>query len=79
MPVAVITGASRGLGRALSSALADRGWRIVVDARDAGALDRAVAAFPGVRTTPSPATSPTPTTARRSPKPPPSWAGPTSW
>jgi NAD(P)-dependent dehydrogenase (short-subunit alcohol dehydrogenase family) len=38
MPVAVITGASRGLGRALAHALADRGWTIVADARHADAL-----------------------------------------
>ena len=41
MPVAVITGASRGLGAALARALADRGWRLVVDARDGAALHRA--------------------------------------
>jgi NAD(P)-dependent dehydrogenase (short-subunit alcohol dehydrogenase family) len=41
MPVAVITGASRGLGNALAQALAARGWGLVLDARDAGALDRA--------------------------------------
>ena len=39
---ALITGASRGLGRALATALSDRGWRLVVDARDAGRLDAAV-------------------------------------
>src|SRR5438067_4571112 len=38
MPVALITGASRGLGRALARSLADRGWRLVLDARAAGDL-----------------------------------------
>jgi NAD(P)-dependent dehydrogenase (short-subunit alcohol dehydrogenase family) len=33
MPVAVITGASRGLGRATARALATRGWSLVIDAR----------------------------------------------
>src|SRR5690242_17113027 len=41
-PVALITGASRGLGRALAHALADRGWRLVVDARDASSLAAAL-------------------------------------
>src|SRR5919198_5975450 len=35
---ALITGASRGLGLALARALADRRWRLVIDARDAGDL-----------------------------------------
>ena len=43
MPTAIITGASRGLGLALAHALADRGWRLVVDARDGAALDAAAA------------------------------------
>jgi NAD(P)-dependent dehydrogenase (short-subunit alcohol dehydrogenase family) len=47
MPLAVITGASRGLGAALAHALELRGWDLVVDARDAAALEAAV----GVRTT----------------------------
>jgi NAD(P)-dependent dehydrogenase (short-subunit alcohol dehydrogenase family) len=38
---AILTGASRGLGRALAGALAQRGWRLVIDARDAGALEAA--------------------------------------
>ena len=42
MPVAVITGASRGLGAALAHALDARGWELVVDARDADALAAAV-------------------------------------
>jgi len=40
-PVAIVTGASRGLGLALARALAVRGWRLVIDARDADALERA--------------------------------------
>jgi NAD(P)-dependent dehydrogenase (short-subunit alcohol dehydrogenase family) len=36
--VAIVTGASRGLGLVLARALADRGWALVVDARGAEAL-----------------------------------------
>jgi NAD(P)-dependent dehydrogenase (short-subunit alcohol dehydrogenase family) len=39
---AIVTGASRGLGLALTRALAERGWELVVDARGAEALERAV-------------------------------------
>jgi NAD(P)-dependent dehydrogenase (short-subunit alcohol dehydrogenase family) len=38
MPVALITGASRGLGRATARALSERGWSLVVDARRADEL-----------------------------------------
>jgi NAD(P)-dependent dehydrogenase (short-subunit alcohol dehydrogenase family) len=38
MKVAIITGASRGLGRALARELADRKWALVLDARGAEAL-----------------------------------------
>ncbi len=41
MPVAIITGASKGLGRALADALAARGWDLVLDARGAQALTQA--------------------------------------
>ena len=52
MPVAVITGASRGLGAALAHELDVRGWDLVVDARDADALSAAIGdarthGFPG--------------------------------
>jgi NAD(P)-dependent dehydrogenase (short-subunit alcohol dehydrogenase family) len=38
MPVAIVTGASRGLGLALARALDERGWRLIVDARGEAAL-----------------------------------------
>jgi NAD(P)-dependent dehydrogenase (short-subunit alcohol dehydrogenase family) len=41
MPTAIITGASRGLGLALARALAQRGWRLVIDARERGPLEAA--------------------------------------
>jgi NAD(P)-dependent dehydrogenase (short-subunit alcohol dehydrogenase family) len=40
-PVAIVTGGSRGLGLALARELAARGWRLVIDARGADALERA--------------------------------------
>jgi NAD(P)-dependent dehydrogenase (short-subunit alcohol dehydrogenase family) len=45
-PLAVVTGASRGLGRALAGALNERGWRLVVDGRDGDRLAATVAALP---------------------------------
>ncbi|WP_405611458.1 SDR family NAD(P)-dependent oxidoreductase [Streptomyces sp. NBC_00076] len=63
MPVAIITGASKGLGRALADALAGRGWDLVLDARGAETLTEAagvvsahgrrVTALPGDVTDPS--------------------------
>ncbi|TDD68263.1 SDR family oxidoreductase [Actinomadura darangshiensis] len=46
MKTALITGASRGLGRALARSLAADGWNLVIDARDPSAL-AAVAAETG--------------------------------
>jgi NAD(P)-dependent dehydrogenase (short-subunit alcohol dehydrogenase family) len=43
MSVAIITGGSRGLGRAMARGLVDAGWQVVVDGRDPAALETAVA------------------------------------
>jgi NAD(P)-dependent dehydrogenase (short-subunit alcohol dehydrogenase family) len=45
MNVAVITGASQGLGRALATSLVEQGWHAVIDGRDADALVDAAAAL----------------------------------
>jgi NAD(P)-dependent dehydrogenase (short-subunit alcohol dehydrogenase family) len=58
MPNALITGASRGFGQALVTALVARGWTCVVDARDARALHDATATLPGVRAVPGDVTDP---------------------
>ena len=47
MPTAIVTGASRGLGLALADALAERGWRLVIDGRDGVALEQAAARLRG--------------------------------
>ena len=41
MRTAIVTGASRGLGLELARALAQRGWRLVIDARGASELEHA--------------------------------------
>jgi NAD(P)-dependent dehydrogenase (short-subunit alcohol dehydrogenase family) len=48
MPVGIVTGASRGLGLALTRALSERGWRVVVDARGAEELAAVTAGLAGV-------------------------------
>lgn len=47
MPVAVITGASQGLGLELARALAQEGWRVIGDARDGTALAEAFTTLAG--------------------------------
>jgi NAD(P)-dependent dehydrogenase (short-subunit alcohol dehydrogenase family) len=58
MPVGIITGASRGLGLALARALAERGWRLVVDARGAEALENATGGLEGLTAVPGDVTDP---------------------
>jgi NAD(P)-dependent dehydrogenase (short-subunit alcohol dehydrogenase family) len=48
MPSAIITGASRGLGLALTRTLSEQGWELVVDARDDSALAAATGRLPRV-------------------------------
>jgi NAD(P)-dependent dehydrogenase (short-subunit alcohol dehydrogenase family) len=53
MQVALITGASKGLGLALATNLVADGWSIVIDGRDSATLDEAVrslSAMPGLQT-----------------------------
>ena len=47
-PIAMITGASRGLGRALAAGLVREGFDLIIDARDAAALDAAAGALRAV-------------------------------
>jgi NAD(P)-dependent dehydrogenase (short-subunit alcohol dehydrogenase family) len=51
MSVAIVTGASRGLGRALAKGLATAGWTLVIDGRDPAALESAAAQIRSVQTT----------------------------
>jgi NAD(P)-dependent dehydrogenase (short-subunit alcohol dehydrogenase family) len=50
MSTALITGASRGFGRALARELAARGWRLVLTARTEADLDELQLALPGAVT-----------------------------
>ena len=45
--VAVVTGASRGLGSAFARALAEEGYAVALGARDAGAVERLAGELPG--------------------------------
>jgi NAD(P)-dependent dehydrogenase (short-subunit alcohol dehydrogenase family) len=58
MSVALITGASKGLGRALARVLADRGWTLVLDARGAAALEAVARELPDAIAVPGDVTNP---------------------
>jgi len=45
MPIALVTGGSRGLGKALAQRLGRRGWQLIVDARDGTVLQEASQGF----------------------------------
>jgi NAD(P)-dependent dehydrogenase (short-subunit alcohol dehydrogenase family) len=51
-PLALVTGGSAGLGRALVHALHDRGWTVVTDGRDAARLADATGDLDGVAAVP---------------------------
>lgn len=50
--VAIVTGASRGLGLATARALADNGWRVIMDARDPDPLEVAAEQVEGANPIP---------------------------
>jgi len=58
MPVALITGASHGLGRATAQALAGRGWSLITDARGESDLAAAMYGLSGVAAIPGDVTDP---------------------
>ena len=58
MPVALITGASRGFGRAVACALTWRGWSLIVDARRADDLAEAMRGMADVVAVPGDVTDP---------------------
>ncbi len=58
MPVALITGASRGLGLATARALTARGWSLIADARGGDELTAALAGLPGALSLPGDVTDP---------------------
>jgi NAD(P)-dependent dehydrogenase (short-subunit alcohol dehydrogenase family) len=47
MPIAIVTGASKGLGRAIAADLVADGWDVVIDARSADELEATAAALDG--------------------------------
>jgi NAD(P)-dependent dehydrogenase (short-subunit alcohol dehydrogenase family) len=51
-PVAIVTGGSRGFGRAVTAALLARGWTVVADARRAAELNSAASALESSRLIP---------------------------
>src|SRR5215470_3430904 len=58
MPVALVTGASRGLGRATARTLAGRGWSVIIDARRRADLADATRDLPRVVAIPGDVTDP---------------------
>ena len=67
-PIALITGASRGLGRALAAGLAREGFNLIIDARNAAALDAGGGAATGGGRRPSPPSAATSPTRRTGPR-----------
>ena len=58
MPVALVTGASRGLGRATARTLAGRGWSVIIDARRRADLADTTRDLPRVVAIPGDVTDP---------------------